>query len=53
MVGVWDHQFEYDFAEETRNFLLAGLAKSLVLKNWFCFYQEICFSFFTKGACKF
>ena len=26
--------------------LLAGLAKSLVLKKCFCFYQEICFSFF-------
>ena len=27
--------------------LLAKLAK------YFCFYQEICFSFFTNGACKF
>ena len=25
--------------------LLAGLAKSLVLKKCFCFYQGICFSF--------
>ena len=33
--------------------LLAGLAKSLVLKKCFCFYQEICFSFFTNGASKF
>ena len=33
--------------------LLAGLAKSLVLKKYFCFYQEICFSFFTIEACRF
>ena len=33
--------------------LLAGLAKSLVLKKCFCFYQEICFSFFTIEACRF
>ena len=33
--------------------LLAGLAKSLILKKCFCFYQQICFSFFTNGACKF
>ena len=32
---------------------LAGLAKSLVLKNCFCFYQRKCFSFFTNGASKF
>ena len=32
---------------------VAGLAKSLVLKKCFCFYQEICFSFFINGACKF
>ena len=32
---------------------LAGLAKSLVLKKCFCFFQGICFSFFTSGACKF
>ena len=32
--------------------LLAGLAKSLVLKKCYCFYQEICFTFFTNGACK-
>ena len=28
--------------------LLAGLAKSLVLKKRFCFYQEIRFNFFYK-----
>ena len=33
--------------------LLAVLAKSLVLKKCFCFYQEISFSFFTNGECKF
>ena len=33
--------------------LLAGLAKFLVLKKCFCFLQEVCFSFFKNGACKF
>ena len=33
------------------SFPLVRLAKSLV--KCFCFYQEICFSFFTNGACKF
>ena len=28
--------------------LLAGLAKSLVLKKRFCFHQDICFSFLYK-----
>ena len=32
-----------------KNLLLAGLAKSLVLKKCFCFYQEICLSFLTMG----
>ena len=33
--------------------LLAGLAKSLVLKKCPHFYQEICFNFFINGVCKF
>ena len=33
------------------SFPLVRLTKSLV--KCFCFYQEICFSFFTNGACKF
>ena len=33
--------------------LLAGLAKSLIFKKRFCFYQEICFSFFNNAICKF
>ena len=33
--------------------LLAGLAKSLIFKKCFCFYQEICFSFVTNAICKF
>ena len=37
----------------SESLLLAGLAKSLILKKCFCFYQQICFSFFTNGACKF
>ena len=32
---------------------LAILAKSLVLKKCFCFYQEICFSFFLQMGHKF
>ena len=32
--------------------LLVGLAKSLILKKSFCFYQETCFSFSINGACK-
>ena len=35
------------------NLLLAGLVKYLVLKNYFCLYKQICFSFFTNGTCKF
>ena len=31
-----------------KSVLLAGLAKSLVLKKCFCFYQEICFSIFNQ-----
>ena len=37
----------------SESLLLSGLAKYLVLKKCFCFYQEICFSFFTNVACKF
>ena len=33
--------------------LLTGLAKSLVLKKCFCFYQEICFSFLPMGHVNF
>ena len=33
--------------------LLAGLAKFLIFKKCFCFYQEICFSFFTNAICNF
>ena len=36
-----------------KNFVLAGLAKSLVLKKYFCFYQEICFSFLPVGHVNF
>ena len=36
-----------------KSLALAGLAKSLVLKNCFCFCQKKYFSFFTNGACKF
>ena len=32
--------------------LLAGLAKSQVLKKYFCFYREVYFSFFTNWVCK-
>ena len=30
---------------KSKNLLLAGLAKFLVLKKCFCFYQQMCFSF--------
>ena len=33
--------------------LLAGLAKSLVLKKYFCFLQDICFSFLQMGHVNF
>ena len=33
--------------------LSAGVTKYLVLKKCFYFSQEICFSFFTNGVCKF
>ena len=36
-----------------KNLLLAGLAKSLILKKCFCFYQEICFSFLPIGHVNF
>ena len=36
----------------SESLLLAGLAKSLIVKKCFCFYQQICFSFLTNGACK-
>ena len=31
-----------------KSVLLAGLAKSLLLKKCFCFHQDVCFSFFYK-----
>ena len=36
-----------------KTLFLAGLAKSLVLKKYFCFYQEICLRFLTKGHLNF
>ena len=36
-----------------KNLVLAGLAKSLDLKKYFCFYQEICFSFLPVGHVNF
>ena len=36
-----------------KNLLLAGLARSLVLKKCFCFYQEMCFSFLAMGHVNF
>ena len=32
-----------------KSLLLAGIAKSLLLKKCFCFYQEICFTFYKWG----
>ena len=36
------------FLRRTEYLVLAGLAKSFVLKKCFCFHQDICFSFLYK-----
>ena len=55
----WIYSFElgtpgwvYFFRRELTT-LLAGLTKLWFRKKCFCFYQEICFSFFINTTCKF